>query len=291
MREQGLPVQELFGGCICCTLQAGLVETLRAVESRYAPDWVIVEPTGLAAPGDILGVVVDHCPDVDAIRVLTLVDAARWPMLLEIVEPLVTAQLEAADVVAVNKVDDVDEEALAGVMESVRALAGKATVLPVSADHRRRHEAPAGGRGLMREHGARGHDGHDHLSAPARGCARRRCSRRGPTSSSTRLRTPISSSWPSRDFFAALSGGLADAGCTLVGHIKGTLTAPGHGDLAFHATALAAEPALTGGVAGAGRDAVLTVNVIVFGVDEQALSAIVTSAWSRATGAETVWRR
>ena len=108
VREQGLPVQELFGGCICCTLQAGLVETLLAVESRYAPDLVIVEPTGLAAPGDLLGVVVDNCPDVDIIRVLTLVDASRWPMLLEIVEPLVTAQLEAADVVAVNKVDEVD---------------------------------------------------------------------------------------------------------------------------------------------------------------------------------------
>ena len=133
VREQGLPVQELFGGCICCTLQSGLVETLRAVQSRYAPDWVIIEPTGLAAPADLLGVVVDHCPDVDTIRVLTLVDAARWPMLLEIVEPLVTAQLEAADVVAVNKVDEVDDEALAAVISSVRSLAGEAPVLPVSA--------------------------------------------------------------------------------------------------------------------------------------------------------------
>ena len=32
-------------------------------------------------------------------------------------------------------------------------------------------------------------------------------------------------------------------------------------------------------------------NVIVFGVDEEALPAIVTSAWSRATRAETAWRR
>ena len=92
-------------------------------------------------------------------------------------------------------------------------------------------------------------------------------------------------------FFAALSGGLADAGCTLVGHIKGTLAARGRGDLAFHATALAVPPALTGGVAGQVADAVLTVNVIVFGVDDEALPAIVTSAWSRATGAETAWRR
>ena len=133
VRKHGLPVQELFGGCICCTLQAGLVETLRTVESRYEPDWVIIEPTGLAAPGDFLAVVLDNCPNVDTIRVLTLVDAARWPMLLEIVEPLVTAQLETADVVAVNKVDEVGEDALAAVMESVRALMGKATVLPVSA--------------------------------------------------------------------------------------------------------------------------------------------------------------
>jgi G3E family GTPase len=51
VRDQGLPVQELFGGCICCTLQAGLAETLLAVESDHDPDWVIIEPTGLAAPG------------------------------------------------------------------------------------------------------------------------------------------------------------------------------------------------------------------------------------------------
>jgi G3E family GTPase len=133
VREQGLPVQELFGGCICCTLQSGLVETLLAVESRYEPDWVIIEPTGLAAPGDILGAVVDHCPSVDMIRVLTLVDAVRWEMLLEVVEPLMTAQIEGADIVAINKVDEVDDETLAAIVESVRALAGKATLLRVSA--------------------------------------------------------------------------------------------------------------------------------------------------------------
>jgi len=133
VREQGLPVRELFGGCICCTLQAGLVETLRAVRDTYDPDWVVIEPTGLAAPSDILGLVVDHVPDLDTVRVLTVVDAARWPMLLEVVEPLVTAQLESADVVAINKMDAVHEEELASVLASVRALAGDAVVLIVSA--------------------------------------------------------------------------------------------------------------------------------------------------------------
>jgi len=90
-------------------------------------------------------------------------------------------------------------------------------------------------------------------------------------------------------FFRALSPALAASGCTLVGHIKGTVAAPGHGDLAFHATDLEAPPALTGGIAGPAQDAVLTINVIVFGVDEQALPALVRDAWSHATGAETTW--
>lgn len=91
-------------------------------------------------------------------------------------------------------------------------------------------------------------------------------------------------------FFRALSPALTAAGCTLVGHIKGTLAVPGHGDLAFHLTDLGAEPALTGGVGGLARDAVLTVNVIVFGVDERALPALVRDAWSATTDASTAWR-
>jgi hypothetical protein len=92
-------------------------------------------------------------------------------------------------------------------------------------------------------------------------------------------------------FLAALSAGLAGAGCTLVGHIKGTLAAPSRGDLTFHATSLAASARLTGGLTGTATHAALTVNVIVFGVDEQALPGIVTGAWSRTAGAETAWRR
>jgi G3E family GTPase len=77
--------------------------------------------------------VVDHVPDLETVRVLTIVDAPRWPMLLEVVEPLIVSQLVTAHVVAVNKVDEVGDEALAATLEAVRGLAPKATVLPVSA--------------------------------------------------------------------------------------------------------------------------------------------------------------
>jgi hypothetical protein len=137
------------------------------------------------------------------------------------------------------------------------------------------------------EHAAPGHEHLAHLphdACPAVFAARADISFR-PPAHSAQLELMIA------HFLAALSKGLADAGCTLVGHIKGTLAARGRGDLAFDATALAAAPSLTGGVAGAPDTAVLTVNVIVFGVADEALPAVVTGAWSQASDAETVWRR
>jgi hypothetical protein len=93
-------------------------------------------------------------------------------------------------------------------------------------------------------------------------------------------------------FLAALSDGLAAAGCTLVGHIKGTVVADeGGGGLAFHATMLGAAPALTGSLAaGDVAGGTLTINVIVFDVDERALPALVREAWSDgAAAAATTW--
>ena len=133
VRKHGLSVQELFGGCICCTLQSRLVDTLRKVEEQYDPHWVIVEPTGLAAPGDILGPVGELLPDIGATRVLTLVDAVRWEMLVAVVEPLIAAQVHAADVVAINKMDEVTGDALAAVQEDVLRLVSDAPVMAVSA--------------------------------------------------------------------------------------------------------------------------------------------------------------
>jgi hypothetical protein len=93
-------------------------------------------------------------------------------------------------------------------------------------------------------------------------------------------------------FFAALEAGLVEAGCDLVGHIKGTIAAPGAGDFTFDSTVLRARPWMTDGLGGRPMQAAsLTVNVIVFGVDERILPEIVTGAWAQALEAKIVWRR
>ena len=134
LNREELHVQELFGGCICCTLSSGLIETLEKIELHYQPDLVILEATGIARPGDILTNVNKFQPKVKSIKILTLVDAFRFEMLMEVIEPLLTAQIEAANTVVVNKIDQVQNKTLESVIQSVECLNPEAKVSTVSAE-------------------------------------------------------------------------------------------------------------------------------------------------------------
>ena len=134
LNREELHVQKLFGGCICCTLSTGLIETLEKIELHYQPDLVILEATGVARPGDILTNVNKYQPKVESIKILTLVDAFRFEMLMEVIEPLLTAQIEAAHTVVVNKIDQVQEKTLEHVTHSIECLNPEAKISTVSAE-------------------------------------------------------------------------------------------------------------------------------------------------------------
>lgn len=134
LRQNGLEVQELFGGCICCTLSTDLVTTLEKIEASYHPDLIILEATGVARPDDLASSVSKYCPVVEENLVLTLVDAVRYEMLIEVMEPLITAQIESADIIAINKIDVADEQTIASVEKGIRELNGNSRIIPISAD-------------------------------------------------------------------------------------------------------------------------------------------------------------
>lgn len=92
-------------------------------------------------------------------------------------------------------------------------------------------------------------------------------------------------------FLRDLCDRLATAGCLLVRHIKGTLATAAHGILSFTVTSLRGDPRVAAAVVGDPAAALLTINVIVFGVPESALSGLVMQAWESRVAAATTWRR
>lgn len=51
---RGVPLRELAGGCICCTMTTGFLKAAEDLLDTYAPDFLIVEPTGIGYLSDIL---------------------------------------------------------------------------------------------------------------------------------------------------------------------------------------------------------------------------------------------
>ena len=113
----GYSVRGMLAGCVCCTMAGELPLTVQAIARDIAPQWIIMEATGMAFPQNVKENLAETL-GIDS-RICCIVDAKRWPRLLKPLEHLLPLQLKEADVVLLNKIDLIDESALASVRESV----------------------------------------------------------------------------------------------------------------------------------------------------------------------------
>ncbi len=125
-------VVEMSNGCICCSISGELNRTLLDLIKRRTPiDRVVVETTGLADPSPIaLSLLKDRALvnfyALDAI--VTIVDSLHAPLQLDR-SPEAPRQVGFADLIALNKVDLVDEVHLEALEARVRRLNPNAQIL------------------------------------------------------------------------------------------------------------------------------------------------------------------
>lgn len=126
---------ELDGGCVCCRLSDSLGETIAMVVARARPDRLVLECSGVALPGEVR--LAFWRDPVDALisdeTVVVVVDGdhiARRPLDDTFVE-----QVEAADLLLLNKCDLLDAEQQAAVEARLAALsAGRPVLRTVRSD-------------------------------------------------------------------------------------------------------------------------------------------------------------
>lgn len=127
MCQLDLNVWELFNGCICCTLVADLVTTLQKLDAEYATDLVVVEPSGAADPRNVLNAMPYYRGrPLESMRWVCILDPLRLPMLLEVLEPLITAGIRQADALIVSKTDLAAPEEIAEAVKAARIINGDA---------------------------------------------------------------------------------------------------------------------------------------------------------------------
>lgn len=125
-------VLALAGGCICCAYGADLLSTLRHVTARQPrPDALIIECSGVALPAAVARTArLAAEVDVQAIVVLADAQTARERAADRFVGDVVMQQLQAADLVLLNKTDELDEAALADCLAWLHAQLPGTPVLP-----------------------------------------------------------------------------------------------------------------------------------------------------------------
>ncbi len=104
---------ELTSGCICCTMKTDFIKAVQEIHEKVAPDYLMVEATGVAQPADVLDTF--FYPPLSEFTSLgsqvTVVDAGFFKV-RELLGSFYDAQIRFANIVILNKIDQVEPESL-----------------------------------------------------------------------------------------------------------------------------------------------------------------------------------
>ena len=122
MQEAGIQVREMNSGCICCSLTGDFRKALREVIDRYAPDRIIIEPSGVGKLSDIVSAVEQVGDDIQINALGTVVDAGKAKMYMRNFGEFFNNQVESAGCIVLSRSQNVKPEKLS---ECVRLLREK----------------------------------------------------------------------------------------------------------------------------------------------------------------------
>ena len=131
LADAGSDVVELTSGCVCCSLQADLTLTLKKIRQQFNPSRIIIEATGVADPRAIVDVFQDaELQEYMAVdKIITVLDADFWEV-RECLGTLFFSQLRDADLILLNKIDNIDPDRVPLILKELHETAPDSQVIP-----------------------------------------------------------------------------------------------------------------------------------------------------------------
>lgn len=128
-------VKEVPGGCLCCTNQLNLQIALNLLLKRARPHRLLIEPTGLGHPRELLNLLQgEYYREVLCLRAtLALVDARRTADSRYSDHPIFNQQLEVANVIVASKMDLYTRDDLPQLQSFLHSRGYRQPLFPVSA--------------------------------------------------------------------------------------------------------------------------------------------------------------
>ena len=121
LKEAGITINEINGGCVCCTLQGDFHDALEKVEQTYHPDHIIIEPSGVGKLSDILAIV-KSVEGLELNSYSTVVDAKRCKIYHKNFKEFFDDQIQTASCVILSRSQMVEEDKLNEDADIIREL-------------------------------------------------------------------------------------------------------------------------------------------------------------------------
>ena len=132
LKDSGINITEMNSGCICCSLVGDFGTALNEVLEKYAPDRIIIEPSGVGKLSDVIkavsAVMEDH-EDVEMNGYVTVADATKCKMYMKNFGEFFNNQIENAGTVVLSRTDVVDAAKVQQDVELIREHNASASIV------------------------------------------------------------------------------------------------------------------------------------------------------------------
>ncbi len=130
LKDSGIQITEMNSGCICCSLVGDFEKSLSEVLDKFAPDRIVIEPSGVGKLSDIISAVEKlEREDISLNSFSTVVDAKKCKMYLKNFGEFFCNQVENARSIILSRSQDASEEKLAETIELLRGLNSEANII------------------------------------------------------------------------------------------------------------------------------------------------------------------
>jgi len=132
LKDAGVEITEMNSGCICCSLVGDFGKSLKEVVDRFAPDRVIIEPSGVGKLSDVIKAVQDvqsELGDAELNSFSAVVDASKAKIYMKNFGEFFNNQVESAKTIILSRTQNVKEEKLEQVVAMLKEHNAEAAII------------------------------------------------------------------------------------------------------------------------------------------------------------------
>ena len=127
LKDAGIEITEMSQGCICCSLVGDFGKALRDVITKYNPDRVLIEPSGVGKLSDVAKAVqrADGDVSIELNSMVTVADVNKVKMYLKNFGEFYSNQLESADTIVLSRTQNASDRKDKDDLDELRRLQGE----------------------------------------------------------------------------------------------------------------------------------------------------------------------